>query len=88
MDSNYITASFDTLLDQSAQAPAFYLRSAQYEIDKVFGEGYASKNPALVAAYIKAASADMSAATLGKILGASLQEISQSLNSIADSMEK
>lgn len=35
-----------------------WMRAAVRELDKRFGEGYAERNPALVAAMVQAASAD------------------------------
>jgi hypothetical protein len=84
--SDYITASFDKLHQQSTMAAADNLNSAKREIDKTFGDGYAAKNPVLVSAFIAAAAADMSAATNAKVTGAALQRIAQSLSAIADSL--
>lgn len=39
-----------------------YLVRAKSDIDEVFGEGYAKKNPCLVAAYMQVACADFSTA--------------------------
>jgi hypothetical protein len=86
--SEYITASFDTLLGQASDTAAVHLCRAQQEIDSVFGKGYAAKNPQLVAAFMLTASADMAAATHAKVYGAALQEISQSLSAIADAIER
>lgn len=81
--SDYIDASFDTLFDQASDAAATYLSRAKREIDKVFGDGYASDNPQLVAAFITAAASDMNSATSAKVSGAALQEIARSLSEIA-----
>ena len=86
-DSDYVTASFDTLMKQAPDAVALYLQRAKDEIDTLFGEGYAAENPQLVAAFINAAASDMNAATLSKTIGNSLQEISSSLNKLANSLE-
>jgi hypothetical protein len=84
--SNYITATFDTLLGQASDSAASYLYRAKSEIDKVFGDGYAAENPQLVAAFINAAASDMNAATNAKVSGAVLQEIARSLSDIAEAI--
>ena len=86
--SDFITASFDTLLGQASDTASVYLGRAHREIDKEFGEGYAAKNPQLVAAFMQVASADMSAATHAKVYGAVLQDITRSLSAIADSIDR
>lgn len=85
--SDYITASFDTLFDQATSTTASYLATAKREIDRLFGEGYAAKNPALVAAFIQTAAADMHTSTSGKVFGAVLQEIAQNIGSISQALE-
>jgi hypothetical protein len=85
--SDYITASFDTLLEQAPTTAAVYLRAAKREIDSVFGEGYAAKNPALVAAFIQAAASDMNTATNSKVMGAALLQVSSALSEVATALE-
>lgn len=85
--NDYITASFDTLVDQAPSTAAVYLRAAKREIDSVFGEGYATKNPALVAAFIQAAASDMNTATSSKVLGAALLQVSSTLSEIASALD-
>lgn len=85
--NDYITGSFDSLMDGARDTAAAYMSSAKREIDQTFGEGYAAKNPSLVAAFMQAAAADMSAATIAKVHGAALQEIAESLRSIAQALE-
>jgi len=86
MDSDYITASFTTLHEQTSMTAASYLASAKREIDETFGDGYAAKNPALVAAFMQTCAADMGAATKAKVMGAALQEIARSLDAIAEAV--
>lgn len=86
-DNDYVTASFDTLMRQAPDTVALYLRKAKEEIDSVFGEGYAANNPELVAAFLNAASADMGAATLAKVFGSALQEISSAIGETATAIE-
>jgi hypothetical protein len=84
--SSQITASFDTLLGQASDTAATYLRHAVHEIDELFGNGYAAKNPQLIAAFMHAAASDMMASTHGKVYGSALQDISESLSAIADAI--
>lgn len=82
-----ITASFDTLLRQASMTASDYMRHARSEIDKVFGEGYAEKNPVLVAAFMQTAAADFGATSTQKVIGEALEEISSSLRDIAHAVE-
>ncbi|RYF25593.1 MAG: hypothetical protein EOO23_08930 [Comamonadaceae bacterium] len=85
--SDQITASFDTLLQQATQTSAQYLRHAKRDIDELFGDGYAAKNPSLVAAYMQTAAADFSSSTQGKILGASMNTMSDAINTLSNSVD-
>jgi len=51
-----ISASNDTLLEQTPPVVNNYLDHAVSWIDQQFGAGFAQKNPALVAAYVHACS--------------------------------
>ncbi len=86
-ESEYITASFDTLMNQASDSTTVYLRRAKSEIDSIFGDGYAIKNPQLIAAFIQAAATDMSGATIAKVLGHALQELSSSIREVSDKLE-
>ena len=48
-----IEASADTLLRQASLTAEEYMTEAIERIDKSFGQGYAKKNPNLVAAFMK-----------------------------------
>ena len=61
-----ITASPDTLMRQASMSAHDYMRAAKTETDKVFGDGYAAKNPALVGAFIQTCAADYGAAISAK----------------------
>jgi len=67
------------LMKQAMMTAHDYMYDARYEIDKMFGEGYAAKNPALVAAYMQTAALDY-AASFG------LDRISRSLDRIAENV--
>ena len=81
--NDFITASFDTLFGQASETATTYLNHASREIDKLFGGGYAEKNPQLVAAFMQVAATDMAATTHAKVYGTALQEISSCLSAIA-----
>lgn len=82
--SMHITAGFDALETQSVKTAAYYLSSAKNEIDKLFGQGYAEKNPELVAAYIRTAAVDLQTSVTAKVIGGALEQIAQSIQSLED----
>ncbi len=63
-----ITASADTLMSQAPETIGVYLRQADNWINRVFGEGYAKRNPQLVAAFISAAASDFNTALVCKTI--------------------
>ena len=82
-----ITASVETLLKLASMTATDYMHHARQEIDRLFGEGYAENNPVLVAAFMQTAAADFGAASMAKIVGEALEEISGSLRDIAHAVE-
>ena len=62
MITNRITASTETLLDQAGATAGIFLRAAIREIDESLGDGYAIKNPALVAQITRIAAEDFNTA--------------------------
>lgn len=86
--SDYVTANFTELMNQASDTAAVYLRRAITEIDKSFGEGFAEKNPNLVGAFMQAAASDLHGATLAKVIGAALQEVSRSIEQVSSAIEK
>jgi hypothetical protein len=84
--STEITASPDTLIRQASMTVHDYMRAAKTEIDKVFGDGYAAKNPGLVGAFIQTCAADYGAAIQAKILGCALHEVAASLRPVTDAL--
>jgi len=87
-NTDFVEADFDTLLRQASMTAADYLANAQREIDNRFGDGYAAKNPNLVAAFMQTASSDFTTSATAKVLGASLLSISNSLSEIASALER
>lgn len=61
-----ITASYETLLCQANYTAEVYMREAQANIDKLFGEGYASKHPELVGVFMQVAASDYNNAVMIK----------------------
>ena len=53
MKDELISGSFDSLLDQAWKTAALYLIEAKRAIDSQFGDGYAGKNPDLVAKFME-----------------------------------
>lgn len=83
-----VTASFTELMRQASDAADAYLSRAAGDIDTTFGEGFAQRNPALVAAYMQTAAADFSAASNGKVFGSALDRIAEALEGIANAMRE
>lgn len=78
-----IEASMDTLMRQAPKTVAEYLDSAVEAIDAKFGDGYATKNPALVSAFLQAASMDYA----GSIIAQQLREgIEHAGSAVADAL--
>ncbi len=71
----------DTLMKQAMMTAHDYMNHARFDIDEMFGDGFARNNPSLVAAYMQTAAIDF-AATFG------LQGIAESLNGIAERLDK
>jgi hypothetical protein len=78
MSPAWIAADWQTLMRQAWMTAADYMDNAVREIDAKFGQGYAEKNPALVAGFMQAAASDFHAAAVG--VGA--QRISEALDGI------
>jgi hypothetical protein len=75
----YITANPLELMKQASMTAHDYLQEAVKSIDGEFGEGYARKNPALVGAFMQAASMDMGAVTISKAIGEAIEELASAV---------
>jgi hypothetical protein len=53
-----ITANAETLMRQASMTATEYMIEAVKEIDNLFGDGFAKKNPRLVGDFMKVASKD------------------------------
>jgi hypothetical protein len=72
------TMSNDTALQQAVETASRYLWDGAYEIDKLFGHGYAKANPELLCAYMKTASNDLTSS----IIFDTLYEIAESIREL------
>ena len=81
-----IEADFDQLLRQASKTASDYLAHAHEAIDRRFGEGYAAKNPQLVASFMQVASADFNTSSTAKVLEATLRSLTESLVGIAEGL--
>lgn len=71
------------LMDQAGPTVGHWLMQSVKEIDRTFGDGYAKKNPALVAAFIQAAAMDQLTAHLTTRIAERLSDISCSISQLA-----
>lgn len=79
------TQQFD--FDKSVFAATAHLKAAKAAIDAEYGEGYAAANPALVGAFMQAASAVFSAAGVESVLSIQLSGLDEELQNIAGELE-
>jgi len=90
-----ITASFETLYEQSSMIADGHLSKAVKCIDSELGNGFAKKNPALVGAFMQAAVLELGFSTLAQQVRAGLETIAENsasalgepLSVIADALE-
>lgn len=85
--SNRIDVSFQVLQEQSADAVDYYLDKAVHSIDGRFGEGFAQKNPDLVASLVASAISEFHSAAQLKVYGSALDSIASALEKIAYSRQ-
>jgi hypothetical protein len=67
-------------MDQAGPTVGHWLSQSVEQIDATFGEGYAKKNPALVAAFVQAAAIDQLTAHLANTVCQRLDDIAHSLS--------
>lgn len=79
-----ISASLESLVRQSSSTAADYMEEAIKHIDVTFGNGYAKNNPALVAAFMQTAVADLGNTLQAKVLGEAIEKVGYALEEIAD----
>ncbi|KPV95155.1 hypothetical protein AN214_02807 [Pseudoalteromonas sp. P1-9] len=83
-----ISASLETLFKQGSIAASEYMSDAIIEIDKQFGDGFAKKNPALVAAFMQAAISDCGTNVQAKVIGEAIEGLSDALNKMGNSVDE
>jgi len=77
-----ITANFDELFRQAKGTAASYMETAVDNIDKLFGVGYAKRNPELVAAFMQVAGNDFFCTALAQRMRAGLKDVARAATSI------
>jgi hypothetical protein len=82
--SQEVTASINTLFDQTSATADTYFNDAIRNIDGRFGEGYAKEHPSLVGDYMKVCERDFSSS----VLNVKLQEIRDALISMSITIEE
>lgn len=75
-------------MDQAGPTVGHWLRQSVDEIDATFGDGYAKKNPALVAAFIQAAAMDQLTAHLANTIKEPVAEIALALDRLASAVSE
>lgn len=78
----FIEANLDTLFTLAQSRTESYLRTAETQIDEVFGAGYAREHPELIAAFMKTASDEFTRTATAKVL----QNLGYALESVADAL--
>lgn len=84
-----IEADFGTLMRQAPATIALYLGEARKAIDAEFGEGYAKKNPDLLAAFVKASAQDFHSASMGvaaQHVADAIDRVSETAQAISDAL--
>jgi hypothetical protein len=74
-----INADADMLVLQTADTTAKYLKLAIRHIDEAFGNGYAAKNPTLVAEFMRTCATDFQTAAM-KVCAQDLRDAITSLS--------
>ena len=70
------------LMDQAGPTVGHWLSQSVHEIDRTFGDGYAKKNPALVAAFIQAAAIDQLTGHLTTRIASRIADLSQAASEL------
>lgn len=73
-------------MDQAGPTVGHWLQQSVEQIDATFGDGYAKKNPALVAAFIQAAAMDQITAHLANTVCQRLVDIAGSVSALAEAV--
>lgn len=82
-----IEASYTTLFDQAKGTVSEYMSRAVTDLDNEFGEGYARKNPALVAAMVTAMGQDFTTAARSKAQQGMVEAVVNAITAITEAIE-
>jgi hypothetical protein len=83
-DFDCVTAGNNELMRQSQMTANTYMGQAIDDIDDKLGDGYASKHPELIAAYMQTAAIDLGSA----IIARTLEKIGMAADSIAGVLDR
>jgi len=75
LETDYPTASTETLLRQAPMTAEQYLDEAVSNIDDILGDGYAASHPELLGAFIITCALDLGAMQLAKTVGYGLERL-------------
>ena len=78
-----VTADATTLMRQAPMTAEYYLREAVEQINAVFGDDFAKKNPQLVGVFMQVSARDLHTA----MLKCGAQDIAAALEQIASAVE-
>lgn len=81
---DHISASAETLMKQASMTADEYFRAAIRNIDAQFGPGYAEANPALVGAFMNAASRDFGTSMLAAVI----QDVDTNVLNISEALDR
>jgi hypothetical protein len=77
-EKSHITAGWNKLMDDGADAAHYYMLDAIEKIENKFGKGYAKEHPELVGAYMNTASRE----THGSVIAKSILELRDSIDEL------
>ena len=84
MTTEYITASFDTLMRQGPMTASLYLSKAIDDVNAQLGKDAARKHPEIVAAFVQAAAIDETGSVIAQQIRAGLEAIAAAIESHTD----
>jgi hypothetical protein len=79
-----VTGSIGGMFEQSSSTASKYAYDARNAIDNVFGEGYAAKNPELVAAFMRTAAYDFRTTVVMAQFGEFIDRLGEELGTFQD----
>lgn len=73
-------------MDQAGLTAGHWMKQSVEQIDGIFGDGYAKKNPALVAAFIQSAALDQQTSHLANTVCWRIDDIANSICTLAEAV--